>query len=201
MELPVGTFRASSGTHRTRFGPTSIGSISIKAIPVSVPFDPAAAALPSSTINWEMAWSRRTLLAGFWVFLGYYLGAKLGFALTFTPHPVSVLWPPNSILVAALLLTSPRRWWFILVAAFPAHWVAQLQSQVPPTMILSWFVTNCCEGLIGAGLTRYFLAGPMRFTSLRNVSTFCLCVALAGPFLSSFLDAGFVVLNHWGAGG
>src|SRR5678816_3410043 len=76
------------------------------------------------------------------VFVGYYLGAKVGFALTFKPHPVSVLWPPNSILVAALLLTPLRIWWFVLLAAFPAHCAAQLQSHVPPLMILCWFVSN-----------------------------------------------------------
>ncbi len=66
------------------------------------------------------------------VSLAYYLGAKIGFALTFRPHPVSVLWPPNSILLAALLLTPVRIWWVILLAAFPAHLAAQLQSNVPP---------------------------------------------------------------------
>jgi hypothetical protein len=45
--------------------------------------------------------------AAFLVSVAYYLGAKLGFALTLRPQPVSVLWPPNSILLAALLLT-PR---------------------------------------------------------------------------------------------
>jgi hypothetical protein len=66
------------------------------------------------------------------VALAYYLGAKIGFALTLRPHPVSVLWPPNSILLAALLLTPVRVWWVILLAAFPAHLAAQLQSNVPP---------------------------------------------------------------------
>jgi len=36
--------------------------------------------------------------------IAYYVGAKVGFALTFDPHPVSTLWPPNAILLAALLL-------------------------------------------------------------------------------------------------
>ncbi len=45
------------------------------------------------------------------VAFAYYLGAKIGFALTLQPHPVSVLWPPNSILLAALLLTPVRIWW------------------------------------------------------------------------------------------
>jgi PAS domain S-box-containing protein len=135
------------------------------------------------------------------VFVGYYLGARLGFALTFQPHPVSVLWPPNSILVAALLLTPPRIWWFVLLAAFPAHCAAQLQSQVPPLMILCWFVSNSCEAVISAGLTCYLVGGPIRFRSLRDAGIFCLCAVLIGPFLSSFLDAAFVVWNHFGQDG
>jgi PAS domain S-box-containing protein len=137
---------------------------------------------------------------GLCVFVGYYLGAKIGFALTFHPYPVSVLWPPNSILVAALLLTPPRIWWFVLLAAFPAHCATQLQSHVPPLMILCWFISNSSEALIGAGLTRYLVGGPIQFTSLRNAGIFCLCVVFAGPFLSSFLDAAFVRWNAWGHG-
>src|SRR5215468_7880529 len=144
---------------------------------------------------------RRHLIIGLWVFAGYYLGCKIGFALTFKPHPVSVLWPPNSVLVAALLLTPPRSWWLVLLVALPAHFAAQLQSHVPPLMILCWFISNSSEAVIGAGLMRYLVGGPIRFTTLRNVGLFCLCVVFIGPFLSSFLDAAFVVWNHWGQDG
>src|SRR5438477_5599559 len=144
---------------------------------------------------------RHLLMIGLWVFTGYYLGCKIGFALTFQPHPVSVLWPPNSIVVAALLLTPTRLWWFVLLAAFPAHLAAQLQSDVPPLMIMCWFISNASEAVIGVGLTRYVIGGPMRFTNLRKVGIFCLCVVFIGPFLSSFLDAAFVVWNHWGQDG
>src|SRR5258705_1929708 len=141
---------------------------------------------------------RHLLMIGLWVFTGYYLGCKIGFALTFQPHPVSVLWPPNSVLVAALLLTPRRSWWLVLLAALPALLAAQLQSDVPPLMIMCWFISNALEAVIGAGLTRYVIGGPMRFTNLRKVGIFCLCVVFIGPFLSSFLDAAFVVWNHWG---
>ncbi|HEX6155284.1 MAG TPA: MASE1 domain-containing protein, partial [Burkholderiales bacterium] len=50
------------------------------------------------------------------VALGYYLAARLGFALTLQPHPISTLWPPNALLMAALLL-APSRWWWVLLAA------------------------------------------------------------------------------------
>jgi PAS domain S-box-containing protein len=155
-----------------------------------------SAARNVNSFNAPFEW--RVVVIGLCVFAGYYLGAKIGFALTFKPHPVSVLWPPNSILVAALLLTPPRVWWFVLLAALPAHWMAQLQSHVPTLMIFCWFISNSCEAVIGAGLTRYLVGGPIQFTSLRNTGIFCLCVVFVGPFLSSFLDAAFVEWNHWG---
>jgi two-component system, LuxR family, sensor kinase FixL len=166
---------------------------------ISASFATGGVQAPSRNLRlWNVPFDFRTIAIGACVFVGYYLGARLGFALTFEPHPVSVLWPPNSILIAALLLTPPRIWWFVLLAAFPAHWAAQLQSQVPRLMILCWFVSNSCEAVISAGLTRYLVGGPIRFRSLRDAGIFCLCAVLIGPFLSSFLDAAFVVWNHFG---
>ena len=168
---------------------------------VSQSFEAASAQPAARKIDSFSAPSEwRLPVIGLCVFVGYYLGAKVGLALTFHPYPVSVLWPPNSILVAALLLTPPRIWWFVLLAAFPAHCAAQIQSHVPPLMILCWFVSNSSEAVIGAGLMRYLVRGPIQFTSLRNAGIFCLCVVFAGPFLSSFLDAAFVRWNAWGQG-
>src|SRR4029077_5760293 len=87
------------------------------------------------------------------------------------------------------------------LAAFPAHCAAQLQSHVPRLMILCWFISNSCEAVISAGLTRYLVGRPIRFRSLRDAGIFCLCAVLIGPFLSSFLDAAFVVWNHFGQDG
>ena len=127
---------------------------------------------------------------------GYFVGAKVGFALTFQPHPVSTLWPPNSILFAALLLTPIRWWWFLLVAVFPAHFLTQLNADIPLPMMLCWFISNCTEALIEASVFRYVTTQVRLDTSYR-VALFIL-VAILGPFLSSFLDAGFVALNQFG---
>src|SRR5262245_44423928 len=168
----------------------------------SVSFEAAEIQSVSGKANTRSAvFDQHLLIVGLWVFAGYYLGCKVGFALTFQPHPVSVLWPPNSVLVAALLLTPPRSWWLVLLAALPAHLAAQMQGQVPPLMIVCWFISNSCEAVIGAGLMRYLVGGTISFASLRKVSVFCLCVVFVGPLLSSFLDAAFVVWNHWGQDG
>jgi len=133
------------------------------------------------------------------VAVAYYVGAKIGFALTAAPLPVSTLWPPNAILLAALLL-APVRWWpGVLLAAFPAHLAVELGSGVPLSMVLSWFVSNSAEALIGAAGVRRFNDRPAQFDSFRQVGVFVVFAAILAPFLSSFLDAAFVQWNGWGA--
>jgi integral membrane sensor domain MASE1 len=137
---------------------------------------------PRRAPDWNVLFGSPMVATGLLVFIGYYLGVRVGFALTFQPHPISVFWPPNSILLAALLVTPPRIWWFLLLAVFPAHLIAELQFQVPPTMVVCWFISNCSEALIGAGLIRYFLRGPMRFDTLGSVAAFCMCGAFSRRF-------------------
>ena len=143
------------------------------------------------------AFAFRRAAAALGVAVAYYLGAQIGFALTFQPHPVSTLWPPNSILFAALLLSPVRSWWWLLLSAFPAHLLVQLNADIPITMILSWFVSNCTEALIGASILRYLTKSELQFDNTYHVGVF-LVVALFGPFLSSFIDAAFVALNGFG---
>ena len=71
------------------------------------------------------------LRAALLVALGYYLGAKIGSALTLDPSSVPTLWPPNAILLAGLLLTPVRSWAIVLGAAFAVHLAAQLEGGVP----------------------------------------------------------------------
>ena len=54
------------------------------------------------------------------VALGYYVGARIGFALTLDPSSVPTLWPPTAILLAGLLLTPVRSWAVVVAATFAA---------------------------------------------------------------------------------
>jgi signal transduction histidine kinase/integral membrane sensor domain MASE1 len=130
------------------------------------------------------------------VCVGYYLGTKLGLQLRLPPATPSVLWPPNAILTSALLLTVPRQWLPVLLAALPAHLVLELQTGWPLSLILALFVTNCLEAVIAAGVLRLLGRGPLRFDTFRGLGVFFAAIVLAAPILSSFADAGAVSLLH-----
>jgi len=113
--------------------------------------------------------------------------------------PVAVLWPPNALLLAALVLTPTRWWWALIAATFPPHMLAELQVGVPPAMALCWFGTNATEALLGAWIIRRFAAAP-GLDTVRSVLVFCYAAVLA-PFVCSFLDAACVELIGWGSAG
>jgi PAS domain S-box-containing protein len=160
---------------------------------VATPQPTAARNLTSDT-----AAVRRTAVVAALVCGGYYLTAKIGFAFALQPGSVSTLWMPNSILLAALLLIPKRLWWIAILAAVPAHFAAELQSGVPVTMVLSWFVSNSLQALIAAVCINHFVKGSLRFDSLKSLTIFLVCGAFLAPYLSSFVDIALVKLNGWG---
>jgi PAS domain S-box-containing protein len=130
--------------------------------------------------------------------IAYWLGAKLGVALTPDPQPVASLWPPNAILLAALLIVPTRYWWVVLLGTLPAHLLVELGSGVPMRMVLSWFVSNAFEAVLGAALVRRFAGPTVRLDSVRSLGVFVVCASFFAVFASSFLDAAFVTWNDWG---
>ncbi|MGH7874120.1 MAG: MASE1 domain-containing protein, partial [Candidatus Binatia bacterium] len=140
-----------------------------------------------------------TVLIAFWAGTAYYLGGIVGFALTLSTHAVSTLWPPNAVLLACLLLTPTKKWWFVFLGVFPVHVAVQLQSGVPALMIFFWFLSNTSEALIGAYCIRRLIRAQLRFDNFWDVSVFVIFAVFLAPFVSSFLDAGFVVLVGWKA--
>lgn len=122
---------------------------------------------------------------------GYYLATLVGLHLRLPPATTSVMWPPNAVLAAALMLAPPRRWAAVLLAALPAHIFLQLQTEWPFPLILTFFATNCSEAVLVAGALRLLSDTPTRFDTLRRLTA--LLVALAvGTVLSSFGDAAVV---------
>ena len=141
---------------------------------------------------------RRTILTSLVVSVVYYVTAKIGFRFALQPGSVSTLWMPNSVLLAGLLLTPSRWWWLVISVTLPAHLASELQSGVPTVMVLSWFLSNSTQALLGAALMKYFAAADIRLSRSRDLTIFLICGALVAPLIASFLDSSLIKLNGWG---
>jgi signal transduction histidine kinase/integral membrane sensor domain MASE1 len=129
------------------------------------------------------------------VAVAYFVGARIGLTLMVPPMSPSVLWPPNAILTATLLLVPRRRWGLCLLAALPAHLAVQLATWWPTPLVLALYLTNCSEAIIAAAVVRRFAGhGPAVFDSLRSVVIFIAGAGFLAPAVSSFLDAAVVTL-------
>ena len=146
--------------------------------------------------------SYRASIIALLVAISYYVGSQIGFLLTPADTPIATFWPPNAILLAALLLTSPRIWWVLILAVFPAHLFIQLRTGIPLISALLWFVGNTGEALLGAVFVRIFKKDKPLFESVHGVIVFLACGVLLPTLATSFLDAAGVILtglgqNYW----
>ncbi len=141
---------------------------------------------------------RRALITAAIVSLTYYITATIGFEFTLQPGSISTLWMPNSLLLSGLLVTERRWWWLVVAACLPAHLASELLSGVPALMVLSWFISNSAQALLGAWLLHYFVGPKLSFRRSRDLTAFFVLGAFLAPFLASFLDSALVKLNGWG---
>jgi len=70
-----------------------------------------------------------------------------------TEAGVAVLWVPNGILVAALLLLPMRKWWAVVLAGAVGSYMGGLLIGVGAVMESGWAAVNLVECLIVAGVT------------------------------------------------
>lgn len=154
-------------------------------------FQPALAFLDTASQRLSFQRIGHALL----VALAYFLATHLGLAFALQTQQVSTLWPPNAVLLAALLLTRPSQWWLLLLAALPAHLLAQLPRDVPFVHALCGYISSVAEALIAAGLIKTLLKGRCpRFDALFDASIFLVAGAVIAPFIASFIDIGALKL-------
>jgi signal transduction histidine kinase len=141
----------------------------------------------------------RLTLSVLLVCAGYYLGGVVGIALMFPASPIAIIWPPNAILLAALLLMPVRMWWVYLLAAIPAHLhlVTNFQPGVPLVTMLCQVFGNIIQAVIAAVAVHRFAGAPPRFDSLRSLTAFILLAAIAAPCVVAALVAYLFLLTGW----
>jgi len=134
------------------------------------------------------------------VAVAYYAGTRLGFVLTPPGYAISVFWPPNAILLAALLLAPAGLWWALLLAVLPAHLLAHLPNGIPISTALGWFLSNTAEALIGAACISRFARRKSLFETAQGLLVFLAFGVLLAPLLTSLMDAAVVVATRSGEG-
>ncbi|MDX1756095.1 MAG: diguanylate cyclase [Marinobacter sp.] len=139
----------------------------------------------------------------------YYLGAWVGVHFAALSSGIVILWPPNAVLLAAMLSTHSRHWPALAAAAL----IAEVAADVPAFTVveaLLFGLVNVAECLLAAGLIRYALSrynkGEMDWRVPRDVTVFLVVVffvvspmaAVGGASIYSFvLERESPFLTFW----
>jgi len=158
-------------------------------------------ALPSETLSWRRIlaslglagtpsaprgarntspWGRDALIAA-GVALAYLLGAEFAFSVGVLSWLFAPLWPPNIILLCALLMSPYRRWWQIIAAVLPAHLAAEAIVGMALAPALGAFFCNVSFALGAAYGLRRFAKGPPWLASLAGVRTYIVLTGFVVP--------------------
>src|SRR5204863_3433228 len=114
--------------------------------------------------------------------VAYYVG--YAYAMSFTQQMAAPFWFPDAVLLCALLLTPPKRWWIYLVASLSIRLVVDAPN------IPGWFLAASClndslKALLGALALSFFLRKPVRFDTVRDLLIFVLFAVILMPMLSA----------------
>ena len=131
----------------------------------------------------------------------YWAGTRTGLLLTLGDLAVSVMWPPNAILLGALLLSPRARWPWYVLAILPVHLLTQMSQGIPLITSTGWFVTNMSEAVLGAVFLQRARSSPVDFfETFVGVLLFLGIAVIGAAGVTSLLDAGVVVLTGVGHG-
>ncbi len=123
--------------------------------------------------------------------LCYFAGAKLGVWATAMPDGISILWPPNAVLLSAMLLSRGRDVAVIALLGIAAEVVADL-----PTFTLAealvFGVANATECLVASHLLKAWSFDP-RLGRLADLRKFL----IAGPLGAALLAAAIGGAAYW----
>ncbi len=118
---------------------------------------------------------------------GYYIGGLVGLLARLPPSYISMMWPPNAILLAALLLIPYRLWWpvFAGVLVMHVHLTVNFGSDAPWAVMFVQYAANVGQTAAAAALIRRIIGGAPRFEDLVGTAVFIAIAAVIMPTASS----------------
>jgi PAS domain S-box-containing protein len=138
------------------------------------------------------------LLRGLVLCATYYLGVVLGFLFMFPGSYISVMWLPNTFLLAALLLSPPRHWAWLLLLAFPVHLLALAQQGTSAIEATLYYVFDCALVLATTSAMRHLGLKDLALCDLRETILY-LAVATGAVAAGSLMWSPLIV-SLWKGG-
>ena len=146
-------------------------------------------------MSWPAFSVRAPAVAEFWdatqtavfVFVAYWLGAEIAFLIgTLSDNIFAPFWPPNIVLLGAILMVPRDRIWICLAAAFPAHAIAEARVGMPVGQMLVAFASNVAVAGSGAAAIRWLVGDPPWFATLRKATVYVVLVGFVCPAIAAF---------------
>jgi signal transduction histidine kinase len=129
------------------------------------------------------------------VFFAYWAGAELAFFIgTLSDKVFAPFWPPNIVLLCALLY-APHRKWECLLAAFLAHALAEMGVGMPALQLVVAFATNWAFARLSAMTLEALSVKPPWFDSFRKAVIFVVFVGFLWPSFVAFGGAFVPILG------
>src|SRR5262249_6734246 len=111
------------------------------------------------------------------------------FGMSFSRASASPFWFPDSVLLCALLLTRPGRWWILVLGTLPIRLFSEVARDIPTWFLLVTFAIDSAKGVLTALALRRFIKNPLRFETLQDFAGFCLWAVLLIPAASALAGA------------
>jgi len=113
------------------------------------------------------------------------------------PRTVWPVWPGCAILVSLLLLVRGKIWPILILSAFAAFALYDLEAGVPIRSI-AWFIpANTIQVLTSALCLRYCFHGIPRLNSVNAIAKYSFFAVILAPCLAAFFSAYGIEGSYW----
>ncbi|MCW8905917.1 MAG: diguanylate cyclase [Sedimenticola sp.] len=136
------------------------------------------------------------------VFIGYFLLGQAAIHLTIMPEGIVTFWPPNAVVVTALILSPLRHWWLLIVAGMAAEFAADI-GHFPLWQIAGFALVNAGEASLVGAIVRwlYRKRGYRLFTVRAALSLGTIFLFVATPLAAlggaALYQAGDPSIEFW----
>ncbi len=132
--------------------------------------------------------------------VAYWITVRLSIGLVTPVDNIALFWPPNAIVVAALIFSPRRDWPLYLAGMAVAYFAGRLPSAYLPVAVYVVFcAANVVEILIVAEAVRRFAPGPVVHAALPRVLPVMVLALVPATLISATVAASIVVAKVDGA--